>query len=197
MSAPEIYHGRTTPPHAYDLTFDIQDEQAKAEAWLRTNFSVPAETDLSNLGELAFEAELQRGLELWRLGLYDEARAEFEQLRLNYQSDAVQSYRIARFLSQIGAYRSAVMAARQVLDLALMDDAQTLSAPLYFNHLRFPVYYNDLVMPLAQEYGFHPLFLYSVIRQESLFEGFVRSRLAARVDDYSSYRPCPKPGLAG
>ena len=67
------------------------------------------------------------------------------------------------------------MAARQVLDLASLDDATSLSAPAYFNHLRFGTYYSDLIMPLAQKYGFHPLFLFSLIRQESLFESFVRS----------------------
>ncbi len=35
-------------------------------------------------------------------------------------------------------------------------------------------------MPLAENYGFHPLFLYALIRQESLFEGFVNSSAGAR-----------------
>jgi soluble lytic murein transglycosylase len=61
-----------------------------------------------------------------------------------------------------------------------MDDAATMNAPAYFNHIRFGTYYSDLVIPAGQEYGFHPLFLFSVIRQESLFEGFVRSTAGAR-----------------
>jgi soluble lytic murein transglycosylase len=35
------------------------------------------------------------------------------------------------------------------------------------------------VQTAAKSYGFHPLFLYSVIRQESLFESFVRSSASA------------------
>jgi soluble lytic murein transglycosylase len=35
-------------------------------------------------------------------------------------------------------------------------------------------------MPRAQEYGLHPLLLWSLIRQESLYEGFVRSTAGAR-----------------
>jgi soluble lytic murein transglycosylase len=35
-------------------------------------------------------------------------------------------------------------------------------------------------MPLVEDYGFHPLFLYALIRQESLFEGFVNSSAGAR-----------------
>jgi soluble lytic murein transglycosylase len=61
-----------------------------------------------------------------------------------------------------------------------MDDSATMSAPIYFNHLRFGTYYRDLVIANAREYDLHPLFLFSVIRQESLFEGFVRSPADAR-----------------
>jgi soluble lytic murein transglycosylase len=55
-----------------------------------------------------------------------------------------------------------------------------LAAPAYFNHVRYGLYYQDLVTPVAQQAGFNPLFLFSVIRQESLFEGFVRSSAGAR-----------------
>ena len=64
-------------------------------------------------------------------------------------------------------------------DLAGMDDASTINAPAYFNHIRFGIYYPELVIPTALDYNFHPLFLYSVIRQESLFESFVQSSAAA------------------
>lgn len=67
-----------------------------------------------------------------------------------------------------------------MLNAAGLDDAATVNAPTYFNHIRFGTYYSDLVIPAGQEYGFHPLFLFSVIRQESLFEGFVRSTAGAR-----------------
>jgi soluble lytic murein transglycosylase len=122
---------------------------------------------------------LRRGLELWYLGEYDEARGEFEVLRTLSQTDPAKTFRLMNLFLDIQAYRPAIMAARQVLDLAGMDDATTLSAPTYFNHVRFGPYFNDLVMPLAIEYGFHPLFLYALIRQESLFEGFVSSSAGA------------------
>ncbi len=80
----------------------------------------------------------------------------------------------------MGLYRSAALAARQTLTLAGMSDAETLSAPAYFNHLRFPVHYRELVIPIAEKMNFHPLFLFSLIRQESLFESFVRSSAAAQ-----------------
>jgi soluble lytic murein transglycosylase len=169
-----------TPPQAYDVGYDLQAERIKADKWMRETFSLPEDTDLGILSLFVDQPGLQRGTELWNLGLYDEARSEFELLRQSFQADPVQSYRLADYLVQIKAYRTAIMAARQVLDLASMDDATSLGAPAYFNHLRFGTYYDDLIIPLSQEYGFHPLFLFSLARQESLFESFVSSAADAR-----------------
>ncbi|MBN1148071.1 MAG: tetratricopeptide repeat protein [Anaerolineales bacterium] len=180
--ARDMIHNR--PPFAsplgYDLMFVEQAERARAETWLRSTFGLAADTDLSSPGLLANEPNLQRGAELWKLGLYDQARAEFEQLRRSVAPDAANSYRLMNYLVELGVYRSAILAARQVLDLALMDDATTLNAPAYFNYVRFGAYYADLTIPLANEYGFHPLFLFSLARQESLFDSYVRSSADAR-----------------
>ena len=180
--ARDMLHNRLSfdSPAEYDLSFDRQAEKGKAEDWMRTNFQLPPDTDLSSPGQLSGDPYFKRGLELWNLGLYDEARAEFESLRVLAQNDPAQSYRLMNALLDLGAYRPAIMAGRQVLELAGMDDTMSLSAPFYFNHIRFGAYYSDLVMPLAEEYSFHPLFLYALIRQESLFEGFVNSSAGAR-----------------
>jgi len=180
--ARDILHGRApfTPPEAYDIGVDFAAERLRADEWMRTTFNIPQETDLSNLGALAYDSGIQRGAALWALGLYDEARAEYEQVRLAVQNDPELSYRLLNYLIENDAYRSAIMTARQVLTLASLDDAGTLSAPAYFNHIRFGAYYKDIIFPLAEKYAFHPLFLFSVVRQESLFEGFVRSSADAR-----------------
>ena len=168
------------PPQDYDFTIDITVERAEAEQWMHTVFSIPAETDLSKPGPLENDPRFQRGRELWKLGLYTEARAEFEDLRQWVQDDPANTYRLANYLVEIGLYRSGIFAARRVLSLAGMDDSEAMSAPIYFNHLRYGTYFRDLVIPAAQKYDFHPLFLFSLIRQESLFEGFVRSSMDAR-----------------
>jgi soluble lytic murein transglycosylase len=167
------------PPLSYDLTYDAKAERMRAEAWIRSTFALPEDTDLTGLGGLAEEPAIKRGEELMSLGLYDEARAEFEAVRLRVQSDAAQSYRLANYLVEIGMYRAAIMTARQILDLAGMNDADTLNAPSYLNRIRFGTFYGDLVIPLAKQYNIHPLFLFSLIRQESLFDGFVRSSAGA------------------
>ena len=69
---------------------------------------------------------------------------------------------------------------RQVLTLAGKESqAQSLEAPPYFNHVRYGLYYHDLILQEEQNYGLDPLFMFSVIRQESLFEGFVQSTAGA------------------
>ncbi len=168
------------PPDQYDLAVDLSVEHSEAQVWLRTTFNLPQDQDLASVVPLLGDPRMVRGTELWELGLLEEARQEFESLRLALQSDVVGSFLLTGYLHEIGLYRSAILSARQVLDLAGMSDAETLSAPAYFNHIRFGAYFSDLILPAAHEHGFHPLFLLSVVRQESAFEGFVRSTAGAR-----------------
>ena len=170
-----------SPPPATKYTVDLTTERSQADAWLRVTFNLPPDTDLSSPGALNPDARLVSGTELWDLGLQDEARLEFEDLRTSVENSPADSYRLANYMLTLGLYRPAINAIRQVLTLAGMNtQAQTLAAPAYFNHLRYGLYYQDLILPTAQQTGFDPLFLFSVVRQESLFEGFVRSNVGAR-----------------
>ena len=195
-----------TPPATTDLQTNLTAERKAADSWVRLTFKLPANTDLSGLGTLQSDPRLIRGRELWSLGLYDDARLEFEDLRcelatlasldcaslaklsnapaLTEQTAgqlAVMTYTFANYLLDIGMYRSGIYASRQVLSLAgLTTQAQTMLAPPYFSRVRYGLYYNDLIIPAAQQNGFDPLLLFSVIRQESLFEGFVSSTAGAR-----------------
>lgn len=169
-----------TPPRMMDLGFDRASEMAEAEAWMRTVFGIPEETSLSGPGPLFEDPRLQRGTEFWRLGLYSDARQEFESLRTSVEEDPANTYRLANYTMDLGIYRSTILAARQVLTLAGMDNAATMQAPKYFNRMRFGVYFSELVLPQAETYDFHPLFIFSVIRQESFFEGFAVSGAGAQ-----------------
>ena len=167
-------------PANVNLNPDLDKERKEAEAWVRVTFNLPPETDLSGPGTLAQDPRFVRGTELWELGMYDEARVEFESLRESVSASATDSFRLANHLLGIGLYRTAIFAGREVLSLAGQDSQQaSLTAPAYFNHLRYGLYYHDLIINEAQKYGLDPLFMFSVIRQESLFEGFVRSTAGA------------------
>ena len=168
------------PPQFYDLAYDLNLERATAEQWMRTTFGLGSNVDLSGLGDLAGDNRLKRALYFWQLGLLNESLNEFDSLRQAVQSDPVNTYRLTNQLLDLGFYRLAILSSRQVLNLANLDDASTLDAPVFFNHIRFGVYFKDLVLAAAQENNLHPLLLLSVIRQESMFEGYARSSAGAR-----------------
>ncbi len=165
----------------YDFPADLESERVQAEEWLRSRFPISGPEPLTALTpQLAADARMVRGLEFWDLGLYREAKAEFEALRRSVENDAEATYRLMHRFLELRTYPSAIFAARQILRLAGMDDAATLAAPTYFNRIRFGPYFGDLVLPEAARHGFDGLFLLSVVRQESLFEGFAASYADAR-----------------
>ena len=177
LSAPAPF----TPPTVSNLTYNLAAERTAADTWVRLTFNLPSGTDLTGLGPLATDARVVRGTELWNLGLYEDARLEFESLRDSVNTDAVSSYRLGNYLLDLGLYRSAIFAVRQTLTLAGLDDhTESMMAPPYFSHIRYGLFYSDLVIPDAQTESFDPLFIFSMVRQESLFEGFVRSSAGAR-----------------
>ncbi len=172
-----------TPPISTNLTPDLAAERKDADSWIRLTFNLSADTDLSGLGALASDGRIIRGTELWELGFFEDARLEFENLRaeLELNKDAAGSYRLTNYMLDLGLYRSAIFAARQILTMAGLDEhTESMMAPPYFGHIRYGLYYSDLVIPDAQTNGFDPLFVFSVIRQESLFEGFINSSAGAR-----------------
>jgi len=169
-----------TASDSYNLDYDLEREQRLAEIWMRSTFELPDDTDFSGLGDLVYHPALRRGNAMYELGLYRMAGAEFETLRSEVRSSALDSYRLLHHMLELGYYRQAIFLSRQVLDLAGLDEANIFTAPPFFNHVRFGVYYQDIILPAAEAEGLHPFFIYSVIRQESLFDGHARSSAGAR-----------------
>ncbi len=168
------------PPASYSFDYDVPAERQEAEDSILSTFNLPGDTDLSNPGPLAADPRFQRGTEFWSLGEYELARTQFEDLRQSLTTDPANSFRLANYLTDLGLYRSGIFAAREVLNIAGMTDAGTMNAPKYFNRIRFGAYYKDLVIPDTAQEGVDPLFFYAMMRQESLFEGFVTSSAGAR-----------------
>jgi soluble lytic murein transglycosylase len=163
------------------FTVDAEAERAEAEAWLRSTFAVDGPEPLASLTpELANDPRLIRGLEFSELGQYGLAKQEFTALRQAFETDAESLYRLMHTMLGLGLYQPAIFTARQILNLAGMDDAATMTAPAYFNHVRFGTYFGDLILSEAAAYGLDGTLLLSLVRQESLFEGFATSYAAAR-----------------
>ena len=167
------------PSPAVLLTENLNVERPEAEAWLRVTFNLPTDTDFNSIGALYIDPRLIRGTEFWTLGLDAQSRLEFNSLQITIEQNPADCYRLANYLLSLKLYYPAIFAIRQVLTLAGMTtQSQTLAAPAYFNHVRYGLYYQDLILPSAQQAGFDPLFLFSVMRQESLFDKFAQSAYA-------------------
>jgi len=70
-------------------------------------------------------------------------------------------------------------AAINILNMTGMDDLSSLSAPIYFTHIRFGAYFRELTVSAAKEYDIPPLLLFALIRQESMFNPYIYSAAGA------------------
>ena len=163
------------------LPDDPQDGRTEAETWLRRRLTADGATPPADLGVLspALAAEPGRriGEKLWQLGLYEEARAELETVRETFAGDTLANYQLALYFSELGLYRSAIVAAASLLQ---QEGVTVFDAPPFLGRLSYPVHYADLILPLAERYGFDPRLQFALVRQESLFESIARSGAAAQ-----------------
>jgi soluble lytic murein transglycosylase len=156
----------------------MTDQQDEAEEWLAGWLGLDAAGDLGGLGPgLTADLRLQRGLELWRLGHFEEAKWEFEALRRATVSDALAQYQLALTFRDVGLYRSSILCATNLV--ALSPAATALDAPAFIARLAYPTYYEDLALQNARLSDLDPLLVFALIRQESLFESFATSHAAA------------------
>jgi soluble lytic murein transglycosylase len=152
--------------------------QAEAEEWLRSWLGLEPGTDVRSLSSsLANDPRLVRGEKLWQLGLYEEAKRELEAVREAYANDALSSYQLALHFRDIGLYRSSILAA---VRLPILAGQSLFELPKFVGRLLYPAYYSEMVLPLAQQYGYDPRLQFALLRQESLFESFATSSAVAQ-----------------
>lgn len=163
----------------YDFDYDLDKERPLAEAWLRKTFTIPADINLLDMGELTADPHLQIADGLWELGFYNKAAAEYDLVRKEITLDPTKNFLLLNHLLERRLYKPAILISRQILDLAGMDDYSTRNAPVYFNHIRFGTYYKELIVPAAEQNNLDPIVLFSLIRQESFFEGYAGSTAGA------------------
>lgn len=181
--AAELLSDPTRAPLSYPFvtalpSVDEAAEQAEAERWLREWLGLPEETNLRALrADLAADERLARGEHLWRLGLWSEARLEFDGLRQAFAQDALALYQLALYFRDLGAYRASILAADALMRRS--PASHPLALPRFITRLLYPVYYAELVMREANARALDPLLIFALIRQESLFEPFALSSAAA------------------
>ncbi len=167
------------PPAGFLLPTDLDEGREEAEAWLVQTFALSEQPPLAESlrADLATDNRMLRGRELWELGQTAEARSQLEALRRDHQDDPLALYQLAIFYRDMGLYRSSLLAAGRVMQLA---DVTSLEAPPFLARLYYPTYFSDLVIADSERYGLDPLWVYALIWQESLFEGFAVSSASAQ-----------------
>jgi soluble lytic murein transglycosylase len=179
----EIINGQKpfTPLQNIDLGIDLEVEKTKADRWMQNTFQLDSSVDLSSIGELGTNLNYLRAEEYTKLGMREEALGEFEALRNSVIGNAVNTYRVMNRALELGFYRTAIYASRHVLDLAGLSQAATLTdPPIYFNHIRFGTFYKTYIIPLSLEHGLDPMLVFSIIRQESMFDSSIVSVATAK-----------------
>jgi len=127
---------------------------------------------------LAASPHWQRGKELWGLDRFQDARAELEALRSETYDSALDQYQLAVAYADLGLYRSSILCSWRVIGLSPVTS--TLDAPRSVLELAYPTHYEDLVVENASKVELDPLLVYSLIRQESLFESLATSSASAQ-----------------
>ena len=169
-----------TSPRASDATPLLQGGgsergRTEAEQWL-LSWITPTRTvtDTPMLSDVRFA----RGTKLAQLGSEPEALGEFGALLNDYIRDPIALYQLSLHLQSLRLYRLSISAADALMRASPFPTPSAL--PKFVAQLLYPTYYNDLVTQYAQEFNVDPLLVFSVIRQESLFESFAESSAAAQ-----------------
>jgi soluble lytic murein transglycosylase len=181
LRAEELLAGQTTfqAPGVLMLNIDLEDEKQAANLWLINNFNLPSDTNLDDPGFLTSDDRLIRGKEFWTLGEYSLAKSEFESLRVEKSSDPAAMFQLITIFLDLGLYKSAIESAKSILALAGVDPQNVSAYPKYFGHAIYGLYYLPWIQKSAESYDIPLLFLYSLIYQESHFEGFITSSAGA------------------
>ena len=163
-----------------NLGYDLVVERNLAALWMRERFGLSGDADLSGTTLLSGNRHFERANAFYELGLISDARAEFEVLRQDIAGSPAALFQLVHVLLSKDYNRSAILCARQVLNLAGFTDATALQAPPYFNHVRYGAYFLASVVDAAAQEEISPLLLFSLMRQESLFDASVTSSAGAR-----------------
>lgn len=164
-----------------DYPIDLSSAKEIADQWMRITFAIPDTTDLNGTSRLQPFASFRKANELYRLGRFQAALDAFDTFRTEIAEDPVASYQLLGLLVEYEIYRPAVFISRNILTLAgLIEDMRTLSAPNYFNQIRFGAWYNEEVLAAAKEFGIHSYILYGMMRQESMYDPWIASSAGAQ-----------------
>jgi soluble lytic murein transglycosylase len=167
-------------PFSPVVTLDVPPitdaDRAEAEQWVAQTFGLEGvSSQLSP--ELASNPMLRRGTELWTVGMWADARGEFDALHKLSRDNPAALLQLAFYYQTIPVYRSSLFAATR---LVFMSEVPFSRIPRAVLQLAYPFYYVDLISSASAEYDLDPLLVASLIRQETSFDAFATSIADAR-----------------
>lgn len=160
---------------------DLANQKRIADQWMRITFAIDDSFDFDHPTLLQDNPDFRRAEELYQLGRYQDALTAYDAVRDQFETNTIASYQLLHTLVQKEIYRPAVFIARSILTSAgLLEDARTLTAPNYFNRIRFGAWYSEDVTAAWKEYNIHPFILYGMMRQESMYDPWIASGAGAQ-----------------
>ncbi len=182
IRADEILNEQTPFTQSINLntSIDLEEERETAADWLKINFLVPDDVDLSQMESLADDPGFVRGQEFWALGKFVLAKNEFEALRVANKNDPVVTFQLIDTLLEVGLYRTAIESTKSILAAAGINFEDVTAYPAYFGHIIYGLYYLPWISDAIATKEIPLLYIYSLINQESHFEGFIESSAGAR-----------------
>ena len=167
-------------PSSYDFAIDLTAERQVADQWMMITFSLES-GQLTSTAAYAADPDYLKAEELYSLGQYQQAVISFDNVRDKLTGDAAASYSFLQEMLDKNIYSVAAYTSRQILSAAgLYEEDRTLEVPNYFNHVRFGPWYLIYVETASREYNISPFILYSLMKQESMYNPWVTSSAGAR-----------------
>ena len=165
-----------------DLSVDLAADKLIADQWMITAFNLDPSTNLSSFVDLTSFPKFLRGQEYTKLGLRDSARKEFDSLREELIKDPlkyISFIKLPRSTTSItrpqssaaGKYWTRQVSARNKL-YPTLQNTSTISGLAFSSEKSLFLQRMKMILILY--------LLFSVIRQESLFEPAISSSADAR-----------------
>ncbi|HXF64001.1 MAG TPA: lytic transglycosylase domain-containing protein, partial [Caldilineaceae bacterium] len=152
--------------------------RAFAEQWLADWLQVDPATLATLPPAIANDPDLITGRVLLELDERGDALAALGRLYERYKDDERALYALSLEFERLSTYRLSLMAMARLLELSPAGLVE--NAPLFLQQRVYPLRFEELITAEATAHGLDPLLLFSLIRQESLFEEGARSWAAAQ-----------------
>lgn len=172
---------RTEGSPVFPTELELEAARQEAASFLQSRFPLAqGETYAALRIALLAEPAFERADLLWRLGRFADAKLEFDALRADYAADPHRLFLLMEEMLERDFYQPAIYTALDLIELSGFSSTTAFEAPLYFNHVRFGPYFDELILTAARSRDLDGLFVLSLVRQESLFESFATSYAAAQ-----------------